>query len=115
MDASPELSFFPPIEARRTGMLEVDPPHVLYWEECGNPEGIPVVYVHGGPGGGASPEKRQWFDPDAYRIIMFDQRGAYRSTPLAEVRGNTTQLLVEDMELLRKMLAVERWLLAGGS
>jgi proline iminopeptidase len=115
MEAASDFSLFPPLEARRTGMLAVDPPHALYWEESGNPDGIPVVYVHGGPGGGASPEKRCWFDPDAYRIILFDQRGAFRSTPLAEVQANTTQLLVEDMEKLRKMLGVERWLLAGGS
>ncbi|HYD95321.1 MAG TPA: prolyl aminopeptidase [Noviherbaspirillum sp.] len=115
MDASPDLSLFPPIEARRTGMLPVDSLHTIYWEESGNPDGIPVVYVHGGPGGGSSPEKRQWFDPDAYRIILFDQRGAYRSTPLAEVEGNTTRLLVDDMEKLRKMLGIEQWLVAGGS
>lgn len=115
MNAHPDLTLFPPIEARRTGMLPVDDLHTLYWEESGNPEGIPVVYVHGGPGGGSSPEKRQWFDPDAYRIILYDQRAAFRSTPLAEVRRNTTQLLVEDMEVLRKMLGVERWLVTGGS
>jgi proline iminopeptidase len=115
MDATPDFQLFPPIEARRTGMLPVDDLHTIYWEETGNPDGIPVVYVHGGPGGGSSPEKRQWFDPDAYRIILFDQRGAYRSTPLAEVRGNTTQDLIEDMEKLRKMLGVDKWLLAGGS
>lgn len=115
MDAPSDFPIFPPIEARRTGMLAVDDLHTLYWEESGNPDGIPVVYVHGGPGGGASPEKRQWFDPDAYRIILFDQRGAYRSTPLAEVRANTTGHLVEDMDVLRKMLGVERWLVAGGS
>jgi proline iminopeptidase len=96
-------------------MLPVDDIHTLYWEESGNPEGIPVVYVHGGPGGGSSPEKRQWFDPDAYRIILFDQRAAWRSTPLADVRNNTTQHLVEDMEILRKMLGIKKWLVAGGS
>jgi proline iminopeptidase len=115
MDASPDYAFFPQIEARRTGMLPVDDLHTLYWEECGNPDGIPVVYVHGGPGGGATPDKRQWYDPDAYRIILFDQRGAYRSTPLGEVNRNTTQLLVDDMETLRKMLGVEKWLVTGGS
>lgn len=106
---------FPPIEARRTGMLAVDDLHTLYWEESGNPDGIPVVYVHGGPGGGSSPDKRQWYDPEAYRIILFDQRGAYRATPLAEVQANTTQLLVEDMEALRKMLGIDKWLVTGGS
>jgi proline iminopeptidase len=115
MDASQDLDMFPPIEPRRTGMLPVDEVHTLYWEESGNPDGIPVVYVHGGPGGGSSPEKRQWFDPDSYRIILFDQRAAYRSTPLGEVRNNTTQLLVDDMEVLRKMLGIDKWLVAGGS
>lgn len=115
MNATSDFPLFPPIEASRTGMLPVDDLHTIYWEECGNPNGIPVVYLHGGPGGGSSPEKRRWFDPDSYRIILFDQRGAYRSTPLAEVRANTTQLLVDDMEVLRKMLGIEKWLLAGGS
>jgi proline iminopeptidase len=115
MDASPDFSLFPPIEPYRTGMLPVDELHTLYWEESGNPQGIPVVYVHGGPGGGSSPEKRQWFDPDSYRIILFDQRAAYRSTPVGEVRNNTTQLLVDDMEVLRKMLGIEKWLVTGGS
>ncbi len=115
MDASPDFSLFPPLEPRRAGHLRVDALHTLYWEESGNPQGVPVVYVHGGPGGGSSPEKRRWFDPDSYRIILFDQRGAFRSTPLAEVRNNTTQLLIEDMEALRKMLGVDQWLLAGGS
>ncbi|HEY8607758.1 MAG TPA: prolyl aminopeptidase [Noviherbaspirillum sp.] len=115
MDAPADYTLFPPIEPRRTGRLQADALHNLYWEESGNPEGIPVVYVHGGPGGGSSPEKRQWFDPDAYRIILFDQRGAFRSTPLAEVRDNTTALLVDDMEALRKTLGVDKWLVAGGS
>jgi proline iminopeptidase len=115
MDAPSDFSMFPPIEARRTGMFRIDDLHTMYWEESGNPDGIPAVYVHGGPGGGSSPDKRQWFDPDSYRIILFDQRGAFRSTPLAEVRGNTTQLLVEDMETLRKMLGIDKWLVTGGS
>jgi proline iminopeptidase len=115
MDASPDYAFFPPIEPRHTGMLPVDDLHTLYWEESGNPDGIPVVYVHGGPGGGSSPDKRQWYDPDAYRIILFDQRGSFRSQPLGEVERNTTQLLVEDMEALRKMLGIDKWLVTGGS
>lgn len=115
MDASSDLAMFPSIEARQTGMLPVDELHTLYWEESGNPDGIPVVYVHGGPGGGSSPDKRQWFDPDAYRIILFDQRAAYRSTPVGEIRKNTTQLLIADMEMLRKMLGIDRWLVTGGS
>jgi proline iminopeptidase len=115
MDAPSDFSFFPPIEPRRTGMLPVDDLHSLYWEECGNPDGIPVVYVHGGPGGGSSPDKRQWYDPDSYRIILFDQRGAFRAMPLGEVEGNTTQLLVQDMEALRQMLGIDKWLVTGGS
>jgi proline iminopeptidase len=112
---TPELQLFPPIEPYRTGMMPVDELHTLYWEESGNPEGVPVVYVHGGPGGGASPEKRQWFDPSYYRIVLYDQRGAFRSTPVGESRNNTTALLVQDMEALRKMLGIERWLVTGGS
>ena len=101
MNDAQELQLFPPIEPYRTGMLPVDELHTLYWEESGNPDGMPVVYLHGGPGGGASPEKRQWFDPGVYRIVLFDQRAAFRSTPLGETRGNTTQLLVQDIEVLR--------------
>ena len=120
MDAPPDHPLFPPIEPRRTGMLPVDPLHSLYWEESGNPDGIPVVYVHGGPGGGASPDKRQWFDPDAYRIVLFDQRGSGRSTPHAslpdaDLSANTTAHLLADMESLRRHLGIEQWLLLGGS
>jgi proline iminopeptidase len=114
-DDTQELQLFPPIEPYRSGMLPVDDLHTLYWEESGNPDGVPVVYVHGGPGGGASPEKRQWFDPAYYRIVLYDQRAAFRSTPLGESRDNTTRLLVQDMEALRRMLGIERWLVAGGS
>jgi proline iminopeptidase len=115
MNDAQELQLFPPIEPYRTGMLPVDELHTLYWEESGNPDGVPVVYLHGGPGGGASPEKRQWFDPAVYRIVLFDQRAAFRSTPLGETRANTTQLLVQDIEALRSMLGIERWLVTGGS
>jgi proline iminopeptidase len=115
MNDTQELKLFPPIEPYRTGMLPVDELHTLYWEESGNPDGLPVVYVHGGPGGGATPEKRQWFDPAIYRIVLFDQRAAFRSTPLGETRANTTQLLVQDMEVLRTMLGIDRWLVTGGS
>ena len=106
---------YPPIEPYAKGTLRVDDIHTLYWEECGNPGGAPVVFLHGGPGAGANPTHRRFFDPQAYRIIIFDQRGAGRSTPLGEVRNNTTQLLIEDIETLRKMKAVERWHLFGGS
>jgi proline iminopeptidase len=115
MDDTQDLQLFPPIEPYRSGMLPVDDLHALYWEESGNPDGIPVVYVHGGPGGGSSPAKRQWFDPAYYRIVLYDQRAAFRSTPLGETRANTTPLLVQDMEALRQMLGIERWLVTGGS
>jgi len=106
---------FPPIEPHRHGMLPVDEIHTLYWEESGNPDGIPVLFLHGGPGGGTSPRQRCYFDPRAYRIVLFDQRGAGKSTPLGEVRNNTTPLLIEDIERLREMLGIERWLVFGGS
>lgn len=106
---------YPPIEPLRSGMLPVDALHTLYWEESGNPHGVPVVLLHGGPGSGTTPQHRQFFDPAYYRIILFDQRGAGRSTPLGEIRDNTTQLLVADMERLRTVLAIDRWVLFGGS
>ena len=115
MNARQDLPLFTPIEPYRTGSLQVDALHTLYWEESGNPEGVPVVYLHGGPGSGAPPQKRQWFDPAYYRIVLLDQRGAHRSTPLGECRANTTQLLVQDLETLRRMLGIERWLVTGGS
>jgi proline iminopeptidase len=106
---------FPPLEPFVKGMLPVDDIHTLYWEECGNPEGVPVVFLHGGPGAGATPTHRRFFDPTAYRIIIFDQRGAGRSQPLGETRNNTTQLLIKDMEALRQHRNVERWHVFGGS
>lgn len=109
------LPLFPPIEPYRSGMLAVDALHTLYWEECGNPEGVPVLFLHGGPGAGLSPKHRRFFNPAHYRIVLFDQRGAGRSTPLGEYRDNTTQLLIADIERLRTMLAIERWLVFGGS
>jgi proline iminopeptidase len=88
---------FPPIEPFATGTLPLDWRHTMYWEQCGNPGGQPVVFLHGGPGAGATPTHRRFFDPAAYRIIVFDQRGAGRSTPLGELVDNTTDHLVEDM------------------
>jgi proline iminopeptidase len=108
-------ALFPPIEPYRHGMLPVDGVHTLYWEECGNPDGVPVLFLHGGPGGGISPNHRRFYDPAHYRIVLFDQRGAGMSTPLGEFRNNTTQLLIEDIERLRAMLGIERWLVFGGS
>ena len=108
-------SSYPPIEPYRTHRLPVDPPHVLYVEECGNPSGIPVLFLHGGPGAGCEPYHRRFFDPAAYRIVLFDQRGAGRSTPHAALEHNTTWDLVGDIERLRVMLGIDRWLLFGGS
>ncbi|MDX5360560.1 MAG: prolyl aminopeptidase, partial [Alphaproteobacteria bacterium] len=107
--------FYPEISPNRSGMLKVSDLHTIYWEESGNPDGKPVVFVHGGPGGGTSPVNRRLFDPAAYRIVLFDQRGCGRSTPHAELRENTTWDLVADMERLREMLGIERWQVFGGS
>ncbi|MGQ9424991.1 prolyl aminopeptidase [Gilvimarinus sp. F26214L] len=109
------LILYPDIKPFRTRRLKVDPVHTLYVEQSGNPEGIPVLFVHGGPGGGCSKQDRCFFDPEKYHIILFDQRGSGRSTPHAELRDNTTQALIEDMEKIRKELKLERWLLFGGS
>lgn len=108
-------SLYPEIEPRQSGMLAVDDLHTLYWEESGNPDGIPVLYLHGGPGSGSSPAQRRFFDPQKYRIVLFDQRGAGKSTPLGEYRQNTTQLLIADIEKLREMLGIQQWLIFGGS
>jgi proline iminopeptidase len=108
-------SLYPPIEPFATGFLPVSPVHTLYYEECGNPAGKPAVFLHGGPGAGLSPDYRRFFDPEAYRLILFDQRGAGKSTPHAELKDNTTWHLVEDIELLRKHLGIDRWVVFGGS
>lgn len=109
------LILYPDIKPYKTHRLAVDPPHQLYIEECGNPDGIPVLFVHGGPGAGCSRHDRSFFDPERYRIILFDQRGAGRSTPHASLENNDTQALIQDMEAIREKLGVERWLLFGGS
>ncbi|WP_394788204.1 prolyl aminopeptidase [Rhodoferax sp.] len=108
-------SVYPAIEPYRSGTLPVDDIHTLYWEESGNPNGVPVLFLHGGPGSGTSPKHRQFFDPAYYRIVLFDQRGAGQSTPLGEYRNNTTQLLLQDIEQLREMLGIAQWLVFGGS
>ena len=113
--ASPATPLFPPLEPYRSGMLAVDELHTLYWEECGNPAGVPVLFLHGGPGGGIVPRHREFFDPAHYRIVLFDQRGAGKSTPLGEHRHNTTQLLIDDIETMRCMLGIGQWLVFGGS
>ncbi len=106
---------YPEIEPFDTGALEVSDRHTLYYEQCGNPEGKPVVFVHGGPGGGCDAKCRRFFDPEAYRIVLFDQRGCGRSTPNAELTDNTTWDSVADIERLREKLGIERWQVFGGS
>jgi proline iminopeptidase len=112
---TPPSPLFPPLEPNRTGKLAVDDLHTIYWEESGNPAGVPVLFLHGGPGGGTSPLMRRFFDPAHYRIILFDQRGCGQSTPLGEFRRNTTQLLIEDIESLRQLFSIDQWLIFGGS
>ncbi|HEY9548263.1 MAG TPA: prolyl aminopeptidase [Kiloniellaceae bacterium] len=106
---------FAPIEPFSQGRLDLDGCHSMYWEVSGNPEGRPVVFLHGGPGAGAGPDHRRFFDPRHYRIVVFDQRGAGRSTPLGEVAENTTPHLIADMERLRNHLGIMRWQVFGGS
>lgn len=106
---------YPSIEPYQHGMLPVDGGHVIYWEACGNPQGKPVVFLHGGPGGGCSKDHRRLFDPKKYRIVLFDQRGCGRSTPYASLDHNTTWDLVSDIETLRTFLQIEKWQVFGGS
>jgi proline iminopeptidase len=108
-------TLYPPIEPYNTGTLQVSPLHTVYYEQCGNPDGQPVVFLHGGPGGGIIPEYRQFFDPTAYRVVLFDQRGSGHSTPHASLEENTTWDLVADIERLREHLGVEKWHVFGGS
>ncbi len=108
-------TLYPEIEPFDSGMLRVSELHTLYYEQCGNPRGKPVVFVHGGPGAGCGANSRRFFDPAHYRIILFDQRGSGRSTPHAELTGNTTWDLVADMERLREHLRIDRWQVFGGS
>lgn len=108
-------TLYPEIEPYDSGMLPVSGLHALYYEQCGNPAGKPVVFLHGGPGGGCNPKCRRFFDPAAYRIVLFDQRGCGRSTPHAELRENTTWDLVADIEKLRRHLGIDRWQVFGGS
>lgn len=107
--------FYPAIDAQVSYRLAVDAIHELHVEECGNPQGVPVVFLHGGPGSGCEAWQRRFFNPAIYRIILFDQRGCGRSAPHAELAANTTWDLVEDMERIRKHCGIERWVLFGGS
>lgn len=113
--SAPGLELFPEIEPYSSGFLEVDDEHKLYWEQSGNPDGVPIVLLHGGPGAGATPAHRRFFNPSHYRIIIFDQRGAGRSHPLGSLNNNTPAHLVSDLEKLREHLRVEKWHIFGGS
>lgn len=107
--------FYPEIEPFHSDMLKVSDLHEIYFEQVGNPKGQPVVFLHGGPGGGCGPDHRRYFDPARYRVILFDQRGCGRSKPFAELRDNTTWDLVKDIEKLRTHLGIEQWMVFGGS
>jgi len=115
MSAATRRTLYPEIEPYDSGTLAVSPLHTLYYEQCGNPRGKPVVFLHGGPGAGCNPKTRRFFDPAHYRIVQFDQRGCGRSTPHAELTDNTTWHLVADIERLREHLHIERWQVFGGS
>ncbi len=111
----PSRSLYPPIEPFKTGTLDTGEGHTLYWELCGNPQGKPAVFLHGGPGSGCTADHRRLFDPARYCVLLFDQRGCGRSAPHASLEANTTWHLVADIERLRKLLGVDRWLVFGGS
>jgi proline iminopeptidase len=113
--SSSDVSLFPEIEPYATGRIPLDAIHVMQWEACGNPNGVPLVFLHGGPGGGSLPHHRRFYDPAFWNIVLYDQRGAGRSTPAAELADNTTPHLVADLERLREELGIERWLVFGGS
>lgn len=108
-------ALYPPIQPFASGHLDVGDNHRIWWETAGNPQGKPALFLHGGPGGGFHPDHRRLFDPDHYMIVLFDQRGCGRSLPHAELHANTTQHLVHDIESLRELLGVQRWLVLGGS
>jgi proline iminopeptidase len=113
--ATPAGNLYPPIAPFRTGVLDTGDGHSVYWELCGNPQGLPAVFLHGGPGSGCSADHRRLFDPARYCVLLFDQRGCGRSRPHASLENNTTWDLVADIERLRTLLGVERWLVFGGS
>lgn len=109
------IQLFPELAPRRSGILLLDGGHTLYWEELGNPDGVPLVFLHGGPGAGTPITYRRHFDPAFYRIVMYDQRGAGRSAPVGTIAGNTTQHLIDDLERLRAHLGIAQWVVAGAS
>jgi len=111
----PVTWLYPAIESYKTDRLQVSPIHELYYEESGNPDGKPAIFLHGGPGGGSDPKQRRFFHPDKYRIVNFDQRGCGKSTPYASLDANTTWDLVADIERLREHLSIDRWQVFGGS
>ncbi|NQU56515.1 MAG: prolyl aminopeptidase [Rhodospirillales bacterium] len=116
MDASLEnTNLYPPLAPYSSGMLEVGDGHTLYWEQSGNPDGPAVIFLHGGPGAGSGPAHRRFFDPNYYRIVLFDQRGCGKSTPYACIQNNTTDHLIADIEALRHHLQIDNWLVFGGS
>jgi proline iminopeptidase len=106
---------YPAVEPFANGMLGVGQGHSIYWEQCGNPQGQPIVFLHGGPGAGCTPKARRWFNPQHYRIVLLDQRGCGRSTPYASTQHNSLAHLVQDLEQLRVHLHIEQWILCGGS
>ncbi|MEP6925053.1 MAG: prolyl aminopeptidase [Pyrinomonadaceae bacterium] len=106
---------YPELQPFETGMLPVSELHTIYYERCGNPDGLPIVFLHGGPGGGITESYRRFFDPAAYNIVLFDQRGSGKSTPHAELEGNTTWDIVADIERLREKFGIEKWIVFGGS
>lgn len=116
IQAPTRRTLYPEIEPYESGHLDVGDGHSLYWELSGNPDGKPVVFLHGGPGGGSSPDHRRQFNPDKYKILVFDQRGCGKSTPYASLEANTTQHLIDDIEKLRAEVAkVDKWMVFGGS
>lgn len=115
MNASHDNGLYPAFKSYDTGYLDVGDGHTLYYEVAGNPLGLPVLYLHGGPGAGCSPLQRRYFDPEKYRVVQLDQRGAGLSQPLASTQANTTAHLVADIEVLRRHLHIEQWLVSGGS
>ncbi len=115
IQTSQRRTLYPEIEPYKSGHLDVGDGHCLYWELCGNPSGKPVIFLHGGPGGGSSPDHRRQFDPARYNILVFDQRGCGKSTPYASLEANTTWHLVDDIERLRTMVGVDKWMVFGGS